>query len=386
MRNTIVVAGAVAQKPRHGGHTWVLLQYLLGFKRLGWDVLLLDEIDTASCVDDAGQPCSPERSVNLGYLSWVMGRFGLAEAFALSCDRGERWLGCTRHEVLERVESAALLINVMGFLRDDEVLGRAARRVFLDIDPGFPQMWHDLRLRNMFHGYDDFVTVGANIGRPGCRIPDCGVRWITTRPPIVLDEWPLPTEPPAGCITSVASWRGAYGPIEYQGQTYGLRVHEFRTFAQLPRLSDHTFELALDIHPSDARDLALLQTNGWELANPRMAAGDPWRYRDYIQGSWAEFTVAKNMYMRSRSGWFSDRSACYLASGKPVIAQDTGIIDHYPCGEGLLVFATLDEALACVDTVAKDYDRHARAARSLAETHFDSNIVLADLLHKLGIV
>jgi hypothetical protein len=386
MRNTIVIAGAVAQKPYHGGHTWVLLQYLLGFKRLGYDVLLLDQIDSAACVDEAGQPCEPERSMNLGYLRWVMEHFGLANAFALSCEGGARWLGCTRREVLERVERAALLINVMGFLRDEEVLGRAARRVFLDIDPGFSQMWHVLRLRDMFEGYDAYVTVGANVGRSGCSIPDCGLRWITTRPPIVLDEWPRLAKPRATRVTSVASWRGAYGPLEYQGQTYGLRVHEFRKFAPLPRMSHYHFELALDIHPSDARDLALLQTQGWHLANPRTAAGNPWRYRDYIQGSWAEFTVAKNMYVQSDSGWFSDRSACYLASGRPVIAQNTGITDHYPCGAGLLVFTTLDEARACVEMVASDYDRHAQAARALAEAYFDSDRVLGNLLQTLGVV
>ena len=384
MPDTVVVAGSLAQRPGHGGHTWVFLQYLLGFKRLGYDVLFLDWIEPGTCVDAAGHACSVERSSNLAYLVQVMDRVGLSDAFSLSYDDGRRTVGLSRQEALARVSDAALVLNVMGFLTDPETMGRASRRVFLDIDPGFPQMWRALGLADQFTGHDAFVTIGENIGRPSCPIPTCGLEWITTPQPIVLDDWP--PQPRGGSrFTSIASWRGLYGPVEYGGKTYGLRVHEFRTFVELPRLTGQPFELALDIHLDEVRDLALLSGNNWLLVNPREVAGDPWAYQAFIQQSGAEFGVAKNMYVQTCGGWLSDRSICYLASGKPVIVQDTGLGDLYPTGEGLLTFSTLDEAVAAVSEVARHPDRHARVARAVAEEYFDSDTVLRRLLAKLGL-
>jgi hypothetical protein len=383
MAETVVIAGSLAQKPRHGGHTWVFLQYLLGFKRLGWDVLFLDQLGPDACRDENGRPCPPDESLNLRYLREVLGRFGLGGAFAVVCDGGRRFLGLPRAQVLERTRRSAFLLNVMGFLKDEEVLASAPRRVFLDIDPGFGQMWKELGLHDPFAGHDDFVTIGENVGRPGCEVPTCGLAWVTTPQPVVLDHWP----PAGGHVrgyTSVASWRGAYGPVEYRGKTYGLRVHEFRKFAALPRLSGRPFEVALDIHPSEVGDLELLRANGWSLAGPVAVAGDPWAYQEFIRGSRAELMVAKNMYVETQSGWFSDRSICYLASSKPVLAQDTGLEGLYPVGEGLLTFRTLEEALAGVEEVEADYARHARAARAVAEECFDSDRVLSRLVAKIS--
>src|SRR5205085_1821369 len=181
------------------------------------------------------------------------------------------------------------------------------------------------------------------------------------------EHWPAAPPPPDGPLTSVASWRGAYGPVEYRGTVYGLRVHEFRKFAALPGRCPFRCRLALDIHPADAKDLALLADNGWELADPRRVAGDPWAYRSFIRESAAEFMVAKGMYVQTACGWLSDRSLCYLAAGRPVLAQDTGLRGLYPTGEGLLTFTTLDEAAAGAEGLFRDYSRHARAARALAE-------------------
>lgn len=385
MDGTIVVAGALAQRPGVGGHTWVFLQYLLGFKRLGWDVLFLDQLEPEMCLDAAGQPCPLEQSVNLHYFLQVMERFGLDGAFALIYDHGERLVGLSRQQVLERTKNSAFLINVMGYFADEEILGSAPRRVFLDIDPGFGQMWQDLGLAAVFQGHDDYVTIGENIGQTDCTIPTCGLEWITTPQPVVLDCWQPQTRAGTEWFTSIISWRGAYGPLEYQGKTYGLRVHEFRKFASLPRLSERPFQLALDIHPAEVKDMALLADNGWSLLDPKVVAGDPWAYQAYVQGSKAEFMVAKNMYVQSNSGWFSDRSICYLASGRPVLAQDTGLRRLYPTGEGLLTFSTVDEALAGVEELSSDYARHAHAARLIAEEYFDSDKVLSRLLGKLGV-
>jgi hypothetical protein len=384
-RGRIIIAGSLAQRPRVGGHTWVFLQYVLGFRRLGWDVLFLDRLEPEMCRDASGRPCPLDRSVNLHYFQEVMGRFELGGAFALFYDRGERIIGLPREQVLQRVKDAAFLLNINGFLTDEEVLGRVPRRVFLDIDPGFGHMWQELGLHSLFRGHDDYVTIGENIGRADCAIPTCGLKWVTTPQPVVLDHWPPAPEPAGDSFTSIVTWRGAFGPVEYQGKTYGLRVHEFRKFAPLPRLSGRSFQLALDIHPTDAKDRALLTDNCWSLADPGVVAGNPWVYQDYIRGSRAEFVVAKNMYVQTGSGWLSDRSLCYLASGKPVLAQDTGFTRLYPTGAGLLAFRTLDEAAEGVEALCRDYARHARAARGLAEDYFASDKVLSRLLGKLSV-
>ena len=387
MGESVVVAGALAQMAGHGGHAWVFLQYLLGFRRLGWDVVFLDRLEPAMCTDERGRPAPAERSVQLAYLVRVLEGFGLGDSFAVFTDGGGVAAGLGRGEVLGRLRESAFLLNVMGYLADEELLAAAPRRVFLDIDPGFPHMWKDLGLADLFRGHDAFVTVGERIGRPDCPIPTAGLAWIPWRQPVVLDEWPPAPEPAAGAgraFTSIGSWRGLYGPLEWRGETYGLRVHEFRKFLALPRKTAARFEVALDIHSAEERDLAALGENGWSLADPALVAGDPWLYREYIRRSGAEFMPAKEMYVKTRSGWFSDRSACYLASGRPVLVQDTGLAELYPVGEGLLAFSTLDEAVAGVESIAGDYERHARAAREVAETCFASDVVIRRLVEAVA--
>jgi hypothetical protein len=381
---TVAVAGSVAQRPGNGGHTWVFLQYLLGFRKLGWDVLFLDRLEPEMCVDAQGRRTDPESSVNLAYLDRIFAAFGLADRYSvLHAGPGET-VGLSRDRVLEEISRAALVINVNGFLEDEEVLARAPLRVFFDIDPGFAHMWRALGLHDSFRGHDAYVTVGESVGRPECVIPTGGLDWITTPQPIVLDEWPA-QDGYGRALTSVGSWRGPFGPIEFEGVTYGLRVHEFRKFADLPRLIGQQLEIALDIDEADERDIELLRTYGWILRDPRDVAQDPWRYRDYVQGSSAELMVAKNMYVQSRSGWFSDRSICYLASGRPVLAQETGFSRHHPAGEGLLAFSTLEEAAEGAERIAADYPAHSRAARRIAEEQFESDRVLGRLLEKLGV-
>jgi hypothetical protein len=376
---TVILAGSIAQRPERAGHTWVFLQYLLGLRRLGWQVLFVDWLDEAMC----GGPVAQSRHAN--YLRSVMERFGLDDSFSL-LDRGNGQAvgGLPRHELLRQAQRSAFLLNVMGYLDDEEILATAPRRVFLDIDPGFPQMWRELGLADLFTGHDDFVTVGERVGREHCSIPTSGLDWITTRPPVVLEHWPR-REGQGSTFTSVVTWRGAFDPVEYGGKTYGLRVHEFRKFVELPRRSRRPFELALDIHADDDRDRALLEENGWRLVDPVVAAGDPDRYQAYVAGSFGELMVAKGMYVETRSGWFSDRSACYLATGRPVLAQDTDLGSLYPIGEGLLTFRTLNDAVTAVEAIAGDYELHASAARAIAEEHFDSDRVLADLLRALRV-
>ena len=379
------MAGSLAQRPNHGGHAWVLLQYLLGFRRLGWDVLFVDRLEPEMCVDAAGDAAPLRNSDNLRYLSRVMDGFGLGRDWALLYDRAREVVGIDRHEVTSRLGRSSFLLNVMGFLDDPEMLTAAPRRVFLDIDPGFGQMWRALGQPDPLGEHDDYVTIGENIDRPDCTVPTVGISWITTKQPVVLDEWTVARRP-GERFTSVGAWRGPFAPVDYAGRTYGLRVHEFRRFLDLPRRTGEAFEVALDIHDAEVDDLRCLGEAGWLLVDPRIVAADPWRYRDYVRRSKAEVMVAKNMYVQSRSGWFSDRSICYLASGRPVLAQDTGLATLVPTGEGLLSFATPDEAVAGVEAIIGDYDRHARAARAIAEEHFASGRVLTRLLDRLGVV
>jgi hypothetical protein len=383
---SIAIAGSVAQKPGRGGHSWVFLQYLLGFRKLGWDVLFIDRLEPEMYIDDDGCRSGLAESWNLRYLSEVMRRFGLDDKWALVCDHGSYTIGRSRTDILEQVRASEALINVMGFLADDEILAAAPRRVFLDIDPGFPQMWRELGLHDAFRRHDAYVTIAENMGHPSCAIPTCGLDWISTPQPVVLDEWPAAGDAAgSGAVTSVVSWRGANGPVTYQGKTYGLRAREFRKFVALPKHSGGRFELALDIHPGDERDLDLLCSNGWSLVSPEQVAGDPWRYRDYIRNSAAELMIAKNMYVDTRSGWVSDRSICYLASGRPVVAQDTGVTHLFPTGEGLLTFTSLEEAVDAVCSVQREPRRHQRAARRLAEEYFESSKVLRALVRNLGL-
>jgi hypothetical protein len=384
MTDTVIVAGSVAQRPAAGGHTWVFLQYLLGFRDLGWNVLLVDRLEPDMCFDAGGEECSLEESVNYKYFRDVVSRFDLGDSYALLFDGGAQCIGITRERLREVASGSALLLNVNGFIDDEDVLGRVPVTAFLDIDPGFGQMWRELGLHDPFTGHDHYVTIGENIGQPDCEIPTGGIDWVTTPQPVVLDQWPV--QPPGGqAFTSVVSWRGPAAPVEYRDKTYGLRVHEFRKFAPLPSRSSASFEVALDIHPADQADADLLRSNGWSLVDPLSVAGDPWSYRSYVQQSRAEVMIAKNMYVESHSGWFSDRSICYLASGKPVLAQDTGFTHRYGSSEGIVAFSDLDGAAAGADLISGDYEHHSRAAREIAEEHFDSKKVLPRLAAKLGI-
>lgn len=381
---SVIYSGSIAQPVGNGGLAWLHLQFILGLQKLGCDVLFVDRLEPSMCIDRAGNPASLEGSANLRYFLSVMSEFGLTKSFSLIYNGGERVIGRSYEDVIRHASSSDLLLNVMGYLNDEQILSQVDRRVFVDIDPGFGQMWRELGWHDPFHGHNNFVTLGRNIGRKDCAIPDCGLRWITMPQPIVLDHWPAQPLDPAAPITGIGAWRGPNAPIEYQGHTYGLRVHEFRKFIELPvRCPGTQFELALDIHPSETNDIQLLCKNHWSLVDPKSIAATPSDYRAYISRSKAEIMIPKKMYVDSNSGLLSDRSVCYLASGRPVLARDPGIGDLYPIGEGLLTFSTLDEAAAAVEAINSDYERHAKAARQIAVEYFDSDNVLTKLLADL---
>ena len=373
MPGRVTIAGAVAQRPGAAGHASVFVQWLLGFRRLGWDVLFVDRLD----------PAAGDEEAQARWLAEVLGGAGLDGCWSALRDGGPP-AGRSREDVLAHVRSSDLLLNVMGYLDDEELMSAAPRRVFLDIDPGFPQMWRALGLHDAFAGHDAFVTVGTRVGRADCDVPACGLDWIGTLPPVDVASWPVAEAPGDGALTTVATWRGPFGPVDYEGRRYGLRVHEFRRFLDLPERTGRRFEVALSIDDGDHADRDALVEAGWSLADPAAAAGDLDAYRDYLARSAAEFTIAKGMYVDTRGGWFSDRSACYLASGRPVVAQDTGFGDALETGEGLLAFSTPEEAAGAVAAVDAEPGRHRAAARALAEEHLDAPRVVDRLLGRLG--
>jgi hypothetical protein len=198
---------------------------------------------------------------------------------------------------------------------------------------------------------------------------------------VLLEDWPF-VDPHAGFnrFTTIASWRGSFGQVEAGGRRFGLKVHEFRKVIDLPRLAGLDFEIALDIHPADVRDRDSLLAHGWQLVDPKAASGDPFDFRRYVQQSGAEFSVAQGIYVETNSGWFSDRTVRYLASGKPALVQDTGFSRHLPVGRGLMTFRTPQEAADGARHIAREYEAHAEAARAIATDFFKSDIVLGKVL------
>lgn len=384
--STVVVSGAIANKLNRGGSVWTRLSYALGFQRLGFGVVFVEQIGRASCVGTDGAVVPFRESENLRYFRHVVEAFGLAGRAALVYEEGEDVWGLPYPELRAIADDAALLVNVSGHLTLEPLLRRFRRKAYVDQDPGFTQFWHAAgTVGSRLAGHDVYFTVGERIGASDCPIPTCGIRWYPTRQPVVLDQWPVIKAPDPGRFTTVASWRGPYGPVEHDGRTYGLKVHQFRRFLEVPARARGTFELALDIHPADAADRATLIAHGWRIIDPGAVAASPEAFRRYVQASGAEFSVAQGIYVETESGWFSDRTVRYLASGKPALVQDTGFSRNLPTGEGLLAFRTLDEAIDGARRIARDYDRHCRAARALAEQYFSADVVLRDLVDRAGI-
>jgi hypothetical protein len=367
----VIVSGMIAATPWQGGATWAVLQYLLGLQRLGCEVHFVEPV--------AGHAPAPDA---VAYVRDVMDRFGLAGRWALIPASGEP-IGLSHDQIGDVARSADVLLSVAGMLEDGDIMERVPVRVYLDLDPAFTQLWNDAEGVDMrLGGHTHFVTVADAIGEPTNTIPTCGREWLPTLPPVVLDEWPVANELTRDALTTVGHWR-SYGTIHHDGVQYGQKVHSLRPLIDLPRRTRSRFELALAIHPDESGDLAALAEHGWTLVDPAKVARSPDDYHRFAQGSWAEFGLAKSGYAVSDSGWFSDRSACYLASGRPVIAQDTGFARRLPTGEGLFAFATADDVLAGIDALRADYERHRRAAREIAVAYLDSDQVLASLLERV---
>ncbi len=377
----IFVSGMIAADPGQGGATWAVLQYVLGLRETGHDVFLVEPI-ARGCIQPQDAPLAS--SVNARYFQDVVSRFRLQGRAALLRQDTRATVGLSYVELRRAAADADLLINISGMLREAELRDRIPRRVYLDLDPAFNQLWHAVEGVDLgFDGHTHYVTVGNGIGRAGCDVPTCGRTWITTLQPILLSEWTVSRGDAAAPWTTVGNWR-SYGSIHYQGRHFGQKAHSLRRFMAVPRRTNERFLLALAIHPAEADDLAALKENGWGLVDPAAVSATPDDYRAFIHTSKAEFAIAKSGYVVSHSGWFSDRSVCYLASGRPVLAQDTGLAGIIPTGCGLVTFSTEDEAIAGIEAISRNYPGHAKAARELADACFDSKHVLNRLLDEVS--
>jgi hypothetical protein len=378
----ILVSGMTAGVPYLGGATWAVLQYLLGLRRLGHDVWFVEPVRRDAVTPQGAALADSE---NAGYFRQVVEAFGLGSRAALLTAGARDAVGVTQEELLHAAHRADVLLNISGTLREQDLLESIPVRIYLDLDPAFTQLWQEAEGIDM--GLDlhtHFATVGLAIGSPGCSIPTLGRSWVTSPPPVVLDRW-LPGAPIVHeGLTTVGNWRG-YGSIEWKGTFYGQKAHAMRGLVDLPTRTSERFMPAFAVHPDEEADLVALRKHGWVILDPTDVAGSPARYAAFVRGSKAELGVAKSGYVVSRSGWFSDRSACYLAAGRPVVAQQTGFGAWLPPGKGLLAFETAEDVLEAIDSLNADYPGHARAAREIAEEYLDSDRVLDRLLAAIGV-
>ena len=378
----IVVTGLLAQYPM-GGMTWHYLQYVLGLKRLGHDVYYLEDTQDAVYSPAADASTVDDCTANVEYVSRVMARFDLADRWAYRFGPTGRWYGLAESARTEMINSADMLLNVSGSLPRAEEYRRIPRLAFIDTDPVFNQLklarGNELFQRQLM-SHDVHFTFGERLPRTS---GDDGMRWRPTRQPVVLDEW-RPATAWRRVFTTVMNWRAKARPKVVAGQAYAQKDVELLKFLDLPRrVAPTVLELALHTGRGGLAPRQQLLDGGWQLVDPHARGLDCAEgYRDYIESSYAEWSVAKHGYVAGRPGWFSERSACYLAAGRPVVVQDTGFGDALPVGEGILAFNTFDEAVSAIRAVEADYPRHARSARAIAEAYFSSDVVLARLLEE----
>ncbi len=308
-----------------------------------------------------------------------MTRFGFMGRACQVYRGGEATFGMSLEELKAACRDADLLLNISGHIDLDLVLSGVRRRVYMDQDPVYTQLWLAEYGQSLgVEDHDAHVTVGLEIGTPRTPIPSGGVSWSHALPPVVLEHWPVSAPPADGRFTTIASWSG-FGDVSYRGEWYRSKQQEFERFAPLPRRVDQEFEAALRRHDPDDSGVRSLRSNGWTLSEASRLA-DLSSYQDYIARSRAEIGIAKNAYVKGRSGWFSDRTAHYLASGRPALVQHTGLERHLPTGQGLLAFDSLEEALDGVERINRDPAAHGRAARQIAEDCLDYRKVLPRLL------
>jgi hypothetical protein len=369
----VLLAGIIARYP-FGGVTWCSLMYLLGLRELGHEVFYVE--DTGECIYDPERNArSEDPSYGTRYIHQALDAFGLGDRWAFVNYDGT-YHGASSEAVRAYAADADLFVNLSGgswFWRDE--YARIPRRAFIDSDPVFTQLaiakgepWYV----EFFRGFTHLFTFGANIGTPQSDVPTGGFTWRKTWQPVVTGLWRTAHPPSRQRFTTVMTWK-----TESFTDVDGNKDREFLRFIDLPARSGDRFELAVN------GPQTLLRAHGWPTVDAMAVSRNLWDYRDFIQGSRAEFGVAKHGYVANRSGWFSDRTECYLAAGRPALVQDTGWTQHLPAGTGLLAFSSLDEAVDGVRRIDADYARHAARAAEIARDHFEASRVLPGLLSEV---
>lgn len=388
-RKRLVVMGFMGSMPI-AGVIWQHLHYIVGLQRLGHDVYYVE--------DSARLPYNPRTGeVNYGfhYSSELLGiladEFGFKDRWAYRA----RYLpdkpvtGVAYKKLQQLYREADAILNVCGAQDLHEELLVNDRLLYIESDPGLEQIKVDQRdAATIAHlrGHSTLFTFGENVGTRKFPVPTRGLKWLPTRQPVVTEFWRTRSAPKSAAVfTSVANWStSGQKDISWRGEKYlWSKSREFIRFVGAPKKSGETFELATDI--KDAPTRKKFERNGWRLRRPDDLSVDHHSYREYIRSSKGEFTVAKDQYVRLKTGWFSDRSACYLAAGRPVITQQTGFTDHYGNGAGLFAFRSLGEIAEAVKMINADYGKHSRAARALARESFEATTVLRLLLERAGI-
>ncbi len=382
----LVVLGMMGRCP-FGGQTWLYLNWVRAFSRLGHEVWYVED-DTVWPYDPVLNTVTDNCGYAVRHISDCMTRIGLPDRWAYRlADRKDACWGLTGGELDELYRSCDILFNIVGAtdLRDEHL--RAPKRIYVETDPVTAELRlanGDAHTREAFLHHDRIVTYGENYGAADCGVPLNGMAFGKTRQPVDLDLWPMRFDPSARHFTTIGNYRQKGSDVEHNGQVYRWsKHHEWEKVIDLPRRTTQTFELAM--MPEEPADRDFLQSHGWRLVPPLEMSLDVFgRYPGYFHKSRAEFTVAKDQNVRLRSGWFSERDVCYLASGKPVVTQDTGFSNILPTGQGLFAFTTMDQALAAIDRINSDYEHHCLAARQIAEEYFSAPKVGAALLKEVG--
>ncbi|HEV2751895.1 MAG TPA: hypothetical protein VGV12_15345 [Gemmatimonadales bacterium] len=379
MPTVVLSAFDVASFPDGGGHFWVYMQYAEGLRRLGCEVYWLEQLRRGKDPDRAARA--------LATFCERMERFGHSRHLLLyKRDEGAetpiQWVGVTAREAEAVLRRADLVLN-FHYAIDPRLLACARRTALVDIDPGLTQIWISTgQLRVPRH--DVYFTIGETVGTPAARFPDCGLEWRHIRPPVCLSRWPYVHDPRCETFTTVAGWwSGKWLKLIENGEEVCCDNNKrvaFLEYVQLPTKTNQPLELALHLADSDGADRQLLEQHGWRVRHAREVASDPDRYQAYIRTSRGEWSCAKPFFVKLQNAWVSDRTTCYLASGKPAVVQHTGPSAYLPNGKGLFRFTSLEEAAAAFDAINSAYERHCRAAREIAAAYFDAERVLTGIL------
>jgi hypothetical protein len=377
----IICSGAFAQT--NPGHIDNLMAYLVGFQQLGHEVYLMEDVDEKRCLDAAYKPVRFEDWSGRQHFESIARCYGIWPRCCLIYEDGRATHGMSFAAAVETAKQSDLLLVIGGRLRTEEIVGGVACRAYVDINPAKTQVYHaEYDVDYGFSQFQHFFTVGLNIGTAACEIPTGGLTWRGVVPPVALDLWPARMDESCRRFTTVSTWAGRH-TFNFKGKFSGEKSDQWQRFISLPTKTTQEMEIALNIAPGYEQDSAAFRENGWSLVDPKQFRNLE-DYRQYISASRGEFSVANNRYVQFNTGWISDRTTRYLAAGKPVLNQSTGLEAHLPTGKGLLTFSSLEEAVAGIETINRDYLDHCRAARAIAEEHADSARVLPKLLGQLG--